>query len=191
MFHSEVSDVHELRLLDLRDDRELFDLTDANREDLRQWLPWLDSIVRVEDTRKFIAATQQQFAHEEGFVAAICYGSKSNLLEQRKIVGTIGLNWIDRANRIGYIGYWLAAAYRGQGLMTAACRGLIDYAFGTLNLNRLVIACARENHRSRAIPLRLGFTHEGIAREAEWLYDRFVDHDLYALLNREWNGDNR
>jgi ribosomal-protein-serine acetyltransferase len=138
MFHSEVSDVHELRLLDLRDDRELFDLTDANREDLRQWLPWLDSIVRVEDTHKFIAATQQQFAHEEGFVAAICYGSKSNLLEQRKIVGTIGLNWIDRANRIGYIGYWLAAAYRGQGLMTAACRGLIDYAFGTLNLNRLV-----------------------------------------------------
>ena len=190
MFHCQISDIHELRLLDLRDDRELFALTDANREDLRRWLSWLDSIAQVEDTRKFIAATQQQCVHEEGFVAAICYGSKS-ISEQRKIVGTIGLNWIDRANRIGYIGYWLAPSHRGCGIMTASCRGLIDYAFSTLDLNRIVIACARANHRSRSIPLRLGFIHEGVARDAEWLYDRFVDHDIYSLLNREWNGDNR
>jgi ribosomal-protein-serine acetyltransferase len=190
MFHYEVSDVHELRLLDLRDDRELFALTDANRGDLRQWLPWLDSIERVDDTRRFIATTQQQFAHEEGFVAAICYGSKSSLLEQRRIVGTIGLNWIDRANRIGYIGYWLAPSHRGCGIMSASCQSLIDYAFSSLYLNRLVIACACENHRSRAIPERLGFKYEGVARDAEWLYDRFVDHHVYSLLAREWKGHN-
>jgi ribosomal-protein-serine acetyltransferase len=56
--------------------------------------------------------------------------------------------------------------------------------------NRVVIACASKNQRSRAIPERLGFTHEGVAREAEWLYDRFVDSEIYALLNREWNSDN-
>ena len=71
--------------------------------------------------------------------------------------------------------------------MTASCRSLINYAFTILNLNRVVITCATANERSCAIPLRLGFTHEGIARDAEWLYDRFVDHDLYALLRRDWH----
>jgi ribosomal-protein-serine acetyltransferase len=55
-----------------------------------------------------------------------------------------------------------------------------------LNLNRLVITCATQNQKSRAIPERLGFVHEGIARDAEWLYDHFVDHDIYAKLHCDW-----
>ena len=71
--------------------------------------------------------------------------------------------------------------------MTESCRSLINYGFTTLKLNRIVIACATANHRSRAIPLRLGFIHEGVARDAEWLYNQFGDHDIYALLVGEWN----
>jgi ribosomal-protein-serine acetyltransferase len=87
-----------------------------------------------------------------------------------------------RQNQIGYIGYWLAASYQGKGIMTKSCQMLIDYAFETLKLHRVVITCATENQRSRAIPLRLGFTHEGVARGAELLYGRFLDYDTYALL---------
>ena len=70
--------------------------------------------------------------------------------------------------------------------MTLACRYLVDYSFATLILNRVVIMCATHNKRSRAIPERLGFRHEGTACEAEWLYDHFVDHEMYALLRRHW-----
>jgi ribosomal-protein-serine acetyltransferase len=38
----------------------------------------------------------------------------------------------------------------------------------------------------RAIPLRLGFTHEGVIRDAEWLYNEFVEHDIYALAVADW-----
>ena len=178
MFYKRVNDRIELRLLQLNDAEELFALTDANHVYLRVWLPWLDAINSVTDTKKFIDSTLEAIANKRSFVAAICH--------QDLIVGLIGYNNIDRQNRIGYIGYWLAENERGKGIMTTSCQAMIDYGFTTLNLNRLVIACATENKASRAIPERLGFSYEGTAREAEWLYDRFVNHEIYALLYEDW-----
>lgn len=173
-----VSDRYELRLLQHQDAAELFALTDANRAYLRQWLPWLDVVTQVDDTRAFIASGLKQFAEQEGLVAAIC--------DRGRIVGTIGFNRIDWQERIGYIGYWLAQSSSGQGIMTASCRSLINYGFTTLKLDRVIIACATENQRSRAIPLRLGFTHTGVVRDAEWLYTEFVEHDIYDLAVEDW-----
>jgi ribosomal-protein-serine acetyltransferase len=164
----------ELRLLQISDAQELFALTDANRLYLRQWLPWLDNTTEVADTLNFIELTLQQFTDREALIAAICYTDRAISGDNSQIVGTIGFNQIDWQNRSGYLGYWLAAAYRGSGIMTAACESLIDYAFTTLDLHRVVIACASENHRSRAIPERLGFIHEGVTQQAERLYDRYV-----------------
>jgi ribosomal-protein-serine acetyltransferase len=177
MFHCQINDFHKLRLLHISDAEELCELISANSNYLRQWMPWVDSTNNVAHSENFIRSTLQQFANNEGFAAAIC--------EDDRIIGIVGLNRIDRDNRIGYIGYWLAKHYQGKGIMTSSCQLLINYAFDTLNLNRLVITCATENQRSRAIPLRLGFTHEGIIRDAEWLYDCFVDHDIYSLLVRD------
>ncbi|MEA5559317.1 GNAT family N-acetyltransferase [Nodularia spumigena] len=179
MFSCRVNDQIELRLLQASDSDELFALTDVNRVYLRTWLPWVDSTNSPSDTKKFIQSTLQQFADNQGFVSTICY--------EKSIVGIIGFNQIDWENRIGYIGYWLAEDYQGQGIMTISCRAIINYAFTAVNLNRLVIACASNNRRSRAIPERLGFNHEGTAREAEWVHDHFVDHEIYALIRRDWN----
>jgi ribosomal-protein-serine acetyltransferase len=179
MFSCEISDNLGLRLLQLTDADELFALTDANRSYLRQWLPWLDIITQVDDTRNFIAKTLTQFAEKEGLVAAIC--------DSGKIAGLVGFNRIEPWDRIGYIGYWLAESHTGKGIMTKSCQSLVNYGFTTLKLNRMVIACATENHRSRAIPLRLGFTHEGVVRDAEWLYQEFVEHDIYTLSVEDWH----
>ncbi|MEM9266734.1 MAG: GNAT family protein [Cyanobacteria bacterium P01_F01_bin.13] len=178
MFSYRLNQRLELRSLQLTDAPELFALTDANRSYLRQWLPWLDKTQTPANTRNFIRNSLEQFANTGGVVAAICYDDC--------IVGVIGYNQIDWANRVGYIGYWLAAPHQRQGIMTTACRHMVEYSFTTLALNRIVIMCATGNHRSRAIPRRLGFHHEGTAHEAEWLYDHFVDHEIYALLQRDW-----
>jgi ribosomal-protein-serine acetyltransferase len=84
------------------------------------------------------------------------------------------------------IGYWLAAPFQGRGIMTRACRAMVAYAFDTLRLQKVVIRCALGNTRSCAIPQRLGFKHEGIARQAEWLYDHFVDLNLFGMLASNW-----
>ena len=178
MLLDRISDNLELRLLQLEDAQELFALTDANRNYLRQWLPWLDFVTQVDDTRNFIVKALKQFAEGECLVVAIC--------DWGKIVGLVGFNRIEQQDRIGYLGYWLAEAVRGQGIMTKSCRSLIDYGFTRLKLDRVVIACATENYRSRAIPLRLGFTHTGVIRDAEWLYQEFVEHDIYSLSAKDW-----
>jgi ribosomal-protein-serine acetyltransferase len=182
MFSCRVSDRHELRLLQLSDADELFAQVDANRAYLRQWLPWLDTTKALTDTQEFIRYTLQQFAENQGVFTSIYYAHSR--------VGTISLNRIDWQNRSGFIGYWLAESHQGKGIMTSSCQTFINYAFTVLKLNRLVIYCASENLRSRAIPERLGFVHEGAAREAEWLYDHFVDLEIYSLLHRDWSPQN-
>ena len=70
--------------------------------------------------------------------------------------------------------------------MTTACRAYVDHAFTRLDVHRVEIRCAVENRRSRAIPERLGFRLEGTLRDAEWLYDHFVDSVVYGMLADEW-----
>ena len=173
-----VTDRCRLVPLDLTDADELFSLTDANRRHLRRWLPWLDSVRRVDDTRTFIRAAQAQAARNDGAQLA--------LVVDGRIAGVVGHHHVDWRNRSTSIGYWIAEPYQGRGLTTAACRALITRAFEKGRLNRIEIRCASGNHRSRAIPIRLGLREEGLLRDVEWLYDRFVDHVVYAVLAREW-----
>lgn len=59
--------------------------------------------------------------------------------------------------------------------------------FNELKLNRVDIRAAEENIKSRAIPERLGFVCEGQIRQAEWLYDHYVNHIVYGMMAAEWN----
>ena len=178
MFSYRLTDDSELRLLEARHANDLFDLTDRNRSYLREWLPWLDAIQTVDDTRNFIKDSLQQFAANDGFQAGIWY--------KGELAGVVGYHKIDWFNRQVEIGYWLGAVYQGRGLMTEACRALVDHAFNDLGLNRVQIRCATGNTRSCAIPERLGFAREGIITQAEWLYDHYVDLVVYGMLASDW-----
>lgn len=180
MFCLQVNVHHELRILEPCYADELFNLTDTNRSYLRQWLPWVDSVKTCSDTLSFIESTMQQFTDKRGFVAGIWYESS--------LVGVIGYEHLDRVNRSTYLGYWLAESYQGRGIMTDSCKVFINYAFNSLKLNRVVIACASNNSRSHSVAERLGFAFEGVMREAEWLYDHYVDLAVYSQLQHQWRG---
>lgn len=168
----------ELRLLEERHAHALFALLDANRPHLRQWLSFVDGSRVPDDARAFVRRSLERFARGDGLDVGIWAGNE--------LAGVIGLHHVDRANRRSSMGYWLGEAFQGRGLMTRAGRALLEHCFEDLDLNRMEIACATGNERSRKVIERLGFLHEGIARDAEWLYDRFVDHHRFGLLAREW-----
>ncbi len=179
MFYYQVNDDIQLRVLENKHSKELYQLIDSNRLYLREWLPWVDSTNGVDTIKEFIKSARKQLADNNGFQAGIYY--------KGFITGCIGLHSIDWKNKKTSIGYWLAAEYQGRGIMTEACRSIIDYLINDLGLNRVEIRAAELNKKSRAVPVRLGFIQEGIARQAEWLYDHYVDHVIYAVLANEWN----
>ncbi len=168
----------EIRLFEERHADNLRQLIDSNRASLRQWLPWLDWSHTTADTAEHIRQSLSRHKESNGFSAGIWVSDK--------LAGAIGLHAIDSRHRSSSIGYWLSSEYRGTGAMTLACQAVVTEAFSHYRLHRIEIRCATGNKKSCAIAQRLGFTHEGTLREAEWLYDHFVDLQVYSMLEQHW-----
>jgi ribosomal-protein-serine acetyltransferase len=179
MFVHKIEEERELRLLEMRNADEMYQLIDNSRSHLKAWLPWVDYNTSVKDSEAFIEGTMKQWAANNGFQAGIFY--------KGELAGVIGLHNVNWTNKSTTIGYWLGEAFTGKGLMSGACQAVVDYCFNELKLNRIEIRVATGNEKSAAIPERLGFQKEGCVRQAEWIYDHFVDHWIFGLLKEDWN----
>jgi ribosomal-protein-serine acetyltransferase len=164
-------------LLD-NDAEELFSLINDSRLYLRQWLPWVDSTIIPADSLTFIMNARDQEMKNIGLHRGIFY--------KGALAGVVGFHNIDSINRSTMIGYWLGSKYQGKGLMTGACKSMINYAFSDLNINRVEIRCATDNKKSRAIPEKLGFKNEGNLREAALLNGQYIDLNVYGIIRSEW-----
>lgn len=158
---------------------QLFDLLKADWAYFREWMPNLHDDYSVADSAGFIRGSLSRFAEGTEISAGIRRGDG-------ELVGFVSLKSISELHRTANIGYFLSFDAQGSGLVTKACRVMLDYAFGELKLNRVDIYCAAENAKSRAVAERLGFTHEGTLRDAQWVHVKFVDLAVYAMLAREW-----
>ena len=184
MFSYKIDDRSELRLIELRHADELNALVIQNFEHIREWSAWLtDKERQVERTREWIRQNLTRFADNESFTVGIWYNGA--------LAGQIDFANVDRNARKFETGYWLGASFQGKGLVTRACRVLINYAFQELQFNRVEMHCAVENKRSRRIPEKLGFREEGLLRQSGWLHDHFVDEVIYGLLASEWQDKNK
>jgi ribosomal-protein-serine acetyltransferase len=178
MFHHALEPRGELRLLDVGDTDEVFATVDQNRVHLRRFLPWVDGVRSPADSLRFIEDSLSLRSTNGSFQAGIW--------QDGELAGCAGFHLVDWNNRKTSLGYWLAERFVGQGLVTRACRVLLAHAFEVWALHRIVIQCATINPRSQAVAERLGLRREGIAREAEWLYDHYVDLIVYSMLEDEW-----
>jgi ribosomal-protein-serine acetyltransferase len=174
-----LDDRRALRVLKEADADELYTVTEANRAYLAPWMPWAADQT-LEGTLEFIRRVRQQLADNRGFAVA--------LLQDGRIVGTMGFHRLDWANRSTSVGYWIAEAAQGQGTVTRALSALLDRAFGSWGLNRVEIRTAVDNQRSRSVARRLGFLEEGVLREAERFGDHYADDVLYAIVAGDWAG---
>jgi ribosomal-protein-serine acetyltransferase len=167
-----------LELISPKHAAELYELANANRSYLREWISWVDHMSGPEFFQKFIQNSRMKIKEGQDLPFVIVYNGK--------IVGRIGIYKLDYFNKVGEIGYWIGENAQGKGIVSKSCGGLIEYAFSNLHLNRLEIKCGVSNIKSQQIPGRFNFQHEGIIREGELLRNKYNDLNLYSLLKKDW-----
>lgn len=167
-----------LKTLDMSDVDYRFKVIEENRTFLRQWLGWLDRILTVKDLENYTNGCIQEEKNKEAYTFGIYY---NNIF-----VGVISIKDISYSNKKAEIGYWLEEKSNGNGIMTRSCKVILDYCFNELNLNRVQILVATENYQSQAIPKKLNFEKEGMLKDNECLYGKYIDNYIYCMLNRKW-----
>ncbi|MFO7615592.1 MAG: GNAT family protein [Bacteroidales bacterium] len=173
-----VSDEVILVRLRMESAADIFHAIDHNRHALRQWLPFIDNTWKVEDTEIFIKSIIRSRALKRDLVYEIRYCNA--------FAGLIALKEIDRWNEKTEMGYWLDPRYEGKGIMSAACKILINHAFAHMKLNRIEVKVGVGNARSSRIPEKLGFKFEGIERSGEKFDKCYLDLEVFSILRKEW-----
>ena len=108
------------------------------------------------------------------------------LKETGMLVGDCALKSEEHDERQAEIGYTLSRAYQGRGIASEAVSCVLEYAFVTLGLHRVIAITDCENAASVALLERLGLRREGHFRQNVWFKGKWGDEYLYAMLQEEW-----
>jgi ribosomal-protein-alanine N-acetyltransferase len=104
------------------------------------------------------------------------------------VLGTCNYTNIVRgAFQACHLGYQLARAHQGQGLMAEALRAANAFMFDVLRLHRIMANFRPENERSGRLLERLGFQEEGLARDYLFIDGRWRDHVLTSLVSPNYD----
>jgi RimJ/RimL family protein N-acetyltransferase len=153
----------------------------SNPNVLRYWdaPPWSER-ARAE---RFIA-TCRQIAEA---------GSGARLVMERAsdgaFIGWCGLTQWNADYRSASLGYCLSDVAWGYGYATEAARALLQWAFVTLDLNRVQAETDTRNVASARVLEKLGFVREGTLREDCVVDGEVSDSWVYGLLKRQWRAD--
>lgn len=166
-----------LRAFEDTDASDLFALH-SNASVLRYWdsPPWSEP-ARAE---KFITACRRMEQEGTGTRLAV------DRLSDGAFIGWCTLSRWNPDYRSAALGYCYNAEAWGNGYATEAARALLQWAFDTLDLNRVQAETDTRNAASARVLDKLGFALEGTLREDCVVNGDVSDSWVYGLLRREW-----
>jgi ribosomal-protein-alanine N-acetyltransferase len=132
--------------------------------------PYLDGMAE-----EWINSLTTRYDKGEATVFVITRGGDGALL------GAIGLE-ICREHERAELGYWIGKQYWGNGYCTEAARAVVEYAFETLRLNRIVAHHFAHNEASGRVMRNIGMRYEGHLVQHVKKWGKFVDLLVYGLV---------
>ncbi len=169
-----------LRWIEARDTEDLFSVF-SDRGLLRYW-----SSGPMSDLAE---ATALVARIRDGFRDGGLYQWGIATLAEDRLIGTVTLYGIDRANGRAEVGFILRASHHGLGYAREAVAAVVDHAFGALDLRRLEADVDPRNEASIRLLEALGFRREGVLRERWCVGGEVADTLFLGLLRREWRPD--
>lgn len=152
----------------------------SNVEVLRYWdsPPWTDR----SSVPRFIAGCRQMA--DEGTGARVAIERTGDQV----FVGWCTFNSWNPDFRSASLGYCFNQTAWGRGYATETGRAVLQWAFDTLDLNRVQSETDTRNIASARVLEKLGFVREGTLRQDCVVNGDVSDTWVYGLLRRDWEG---
>jgi RimJ/RimL family protein N-acetyltransferase len=149
-------------------------------EELHKWMSW------AEDPRAFTPELME--IRTRHVMASFILREDIELIGIETATGTAvvwcGLHSIDWQSRQCDTGYWVRQRAQRRGFATEAANAMVRYAFGALGMRRVGLTHSGGNEASRRIAETLGFSLEGVQRDANVLPGaRLADRHCYARFD--------
>ena len=174
-----------LRPFRRRDVAPVHEAVRASLPELAQFLPWAVKYQRSV-TAQFVRDSIGAWASGRAFDFAI-----RAIDEPDRHLGNVSVWFTSRANLVGEIGYWIRTDATNQGIGTEATARALQIAYEELAMHRMTTRIAVGNLSSERIVQKLGFLKEGTLRDEVKVGDRWIDHTVWGLLDREWRYERR
>ncbi|MDK9494523.1 GNAT family protein [Streptomyces katrae] len=174
--------------IDLADDAQLFPLEvwhaeeflahmDRGREFIGRFIGLPDRVTDLASARHLLGSKAEEAARD----GARLYGIRVD----GTLVGGVLFRTFDADAGNCEVGCWLEPAAAGRGLVTKACRILIDWAFDVRGMHRVEWHVAAGNEKSIAAAERLGLTRDGVMRQNHLHRGVRQDTEVWAVLAHE------
>lgn len=161
-------------------------LSPMNIEDAETYVKWLNDfsvtdglgsscrITTLEGEKKWITENSDQYKF------AIVS------LEDDKLLGNCGIESIDHLKQCADVGLFIGdEEYRNKGYGAEVLNLLLDYSFGYLNLNNIMLKVFSFNERAIACYKKVGFQEIGRRRKVYFLNGQFYDEVFMDILREE------
>ena len=146
------------------DGKAFFAAVDRHREDLAQWVGWVDQYKTLAAAEAYARRMQSKWIARSALILGIW--SKDG----REYFGGTGFHGFDWKVPSLELGYFLHKDARGHGYGADAVRVAVDFGFRHLAAKRIWASCDAKNERSIRLLEKCGFNREGT------LINECVDH---------------
>jgi len=102
------------------------------------------------------------------------------------MVGDLAFHWVSERDRTAEVGFVVDPRHHGRGFATEAARAVIDWAFATAGMHRVIGRTEARNAASGRVLEKLGMRLEAHFVENEWVKNEWQSEHVYAVLEHEW-----
>ncbi len=157
-------------------------------------LVWVKTLRENPDTNKFLGtfcllndSMQKTWFNSLQSDKSKCYMifEKFNDISNEKI-GMVRITEIDLINKSMCVGGDIDPKHRGNGYAKEMFKLIFKYGFDYMNMNRLYLYVLEDNNVAKSLYKKMGFTYEGVQREAIFSEGKYKDYEMMSILKREY-----
>ncbi|MCL2446741.1 MAG: GNAT family N-acetyltransferase [Oscillospiraceae bacterium] len=150
------------------------------------------------DTMRYLDLPHPSIEHSQAYVAELltryletprrCYEMAVILTETNTLIGVVNLDiehpYLKDARAC--IDYYFLPEYWGMGYATEAAKGLIQFGFETLEVNKIATGTLKCNVGSETVMKKCGMTQEAEFKQHAQFNGEWVNRIEYAILKCEY-----